>query len=322
MDVVKVGFIGCGGNARGHMRSVKQLPNAQIVATCDFVEELAKSAANEFGGKPYTSMRTMLEKESLDAVYISIPVHAHGEPERVVIEAGLPFLVEKPVARRMEIAEEIAALVAEKNLTTCVGYQLRYCGTVSRAREILADKTIGMIVGRYWCGSGWSNPDRWVVQMEKSGGRILEQATHTIDMMRYLGGEIAEVYAKQANRAIKRIDCPDMNAVVFEFKSGAVGALTTTWAFEPSDWSLANLVDVLYERAVMMWSSKSLRVKREKELIEYSNVPGGSIDATFVSAVQTGDASGILSTYADAVKTLRVCLAINESGAEGVPKKL
>lgn len=322
MDVVKVGFIGCGGNARGHMNRVKSLPNAQIIATCDVVEDLAKSAANEFGGRAYTSVQDMLNTESLDAVYISIPVHKHGEPEKAVIDAGLPFLVEKPVARTMGVAEEIAALVKEKNLITCVGYQLRYCGTTRRAREVLAEETIGMIVGRYWCGSGWADPDRWVVQMEKSGGQILEQATHTIDMMRYLGGEVAEVYAKQANRIIKQIDCPDMNAVVFQFESGAIGALTTTWAFEPSDWSLANLIDVLYERAVLSWSAASLRVKRGQEVIEYANVPGDSIDAVFINAVQNNDASKILSSYADAVKTLRVCLAINESGAKGTPIKL
>ena len=103
---VKIGFIGCGGNARGHMGSLSKMEDVKLVALCDVNEERAKSAAEQFDSKPYTNHKVMLDEADLDAVYISIPVFAHGAPELDTIERGLPFLVEKPVAISMEKAQQ------------------------------------------------------------------------------------------------------------------------------------------------------------------------------------------------------------------------
>ena len=220
MDEVKIGFVGCGGNARGHMNRLLKVEGARIVAVCDLVEALAQQEAELTGGAVYTDYRRLLERDDLDAVYLSIPVFAHGEPELAVIERGLPFLVEKPVAREMETARKIEAAVQEAGLLTCVGYQLRYSGTADIAREALSGETVGMAVGRYWCGSGRGEAGRWVQQFAKSGGQLVEQATHTIDMMRFLIGEVAEVTTRQASRKLHHIDCPDVYAVTFVFENG------------------------------------------------------------------------------------------------------
>ncbi len=125
---VKIGFIGCGGNARGHMRSLGKMEDVKLVALCDVNEERAKSAAEEFDSEAYTDHKIMLDEAELDAMYISIPVFAHGAPELDTIQHGLPFFVEKPVAINIEKAEEILEAVEKNDLITCVGYQLRYTG--------------------------------------------------------------------------------------------------------------------------------------------------------------------------------------------------
>jgi len=318
LDPVKLGFIGCGGNARWHMRNLAQVEGAQIVAVCDLVEELAQQAARETGARPYTNLHAMLEAEELDAVYLSLPAHVHGEPEKAIIERGLPFFVEKPVARHLETAREIEALVRGKGLITCVGYQLRYCGTTDLAQELLTDRTIGLAVGKYWCGSGRGDPAHWVRQWEKSGGQLVEQATHTIDLMRYLVGEIATVYCRQTSRFLSEIDCPDTNCVLFEFANGALGSLTTSWAYEPRDWSHANVIDILYDTSLLHWTAGVLIVTKEGQTTKH-RPPGQSIDAVFVEAVRTGDGSAIRSPYSDAVKSLAVSLAANESARQGRP---
>src|SRR4051794_15636888 len=174
LEVVKIGFVGCGGNARGHMRSLLQLPDARLVGVCDVVEELARTAAGETGAEAYTDHRKLLDRQDLDAVYLSIPVFAHGQPEMDVIERGLPFLVEKPVAIDIATAREIERRAQEKRLITAVGYQLRYGATVDRAREVLAGKRIGLATGKYWCNSGAGDPTRWLRVMAKSGGQLVE----------------------------------------------------------------------------------------------------------------------------------------------------
>jgi len=319
-EVVKIGFIGCGGNARGHMKRLLEIPDAQLVGVCDVVDELARQAAGETGAEPYTDHRRMLDRGDLDAVYISIPVFAHGQPEFDVIERGLPFLVEKPVALDMATAREIERRVQERGIMTAVGYQLRYGGTVDLARDLLAGKRIGLAAGRYWCNSGAGDPSRWLRQMAKSGGQLVEQATHTIDMMRFLAGEISEVYCASASQVLTEIDCPDFSAVTLKFENGAVGSLTTSWAFAQG-WGNTNVVDVLYDDAGLNWTHGKLTVFRDGKSEELTR-PGPNIDTVFVEAVKTGDGSAIRSPYSEGLLSFAASVAMNQSAREGRPVKV
>ena len=316
-DVVKVGFVGCGGNARGHMRSVAGLENAKIVATCDLVEDLAASAAQEFGAKPYTDHGAMMDTEKPDAVYISIAVHAHGAPETAAIERGIPFLVEKPVARDMDTAKRIEEAVDARGLITAVGYQLRYCGSAAASKAIMEGRPINLALARYISGTGRGGPDKWTRQMAKSGGQILEQATHTIDMMRYLVGEVKEVFCMSSSVMLDDIDCPDTNVVTMAFENGAIGSLGCSWAHDPADWSHANLLDVAFDQCLLLWSGSTAIVREQNEARELDCPPGQNIDAVFVSAVQANDPSPIRSPYSDAVKSLAISLAALESAETG-----
>lgn len=318
MKEVKIGFIGCGGNANGHMNQLSGLEGARIVAVCDVQLDRAQSAAEKHNAQAYTVHRALLERDDLDAVYLSLPVFVHGQPELDVIARGLPFFVEKPVALNMDIACEIEAAVTKANLITCVGYQLRYLGSTRIMRALLQDIPLNMVVGKYWCGTGRGDPGAWLRQMNKSGGQLVEQSTHTIDMMRYLGGEVETVYAMQANRVLKDTDCPDTNSVAIQFKSDTIGALTATWAYDPGDWSQANVLDIFYEAQLLNWNPSRVSVRESGEWVE-KTAPGPTIDEIFVEAVRSGDAGNILSPYSDAVKTLAISLAANRSAQENRP---
>ena len=314
MKEIKIGFIGSGGNANGHMNRLSEMEGANVVAICDIVPQKAQNAAEKHNADPYTEHRAMLERDDLDAIYLSLPVFAHGQPELDVIERGLPFFVEKPVAINMDIAREVEAAVTKAGLITCVGYQLRYLGSTRITQEILAEKTINMVVGKYWCGSGRGNPEGWLRQWNKSGGQLVEQATHTIDMMRNLIGEVESVYAMQANRFLKEIDCPDSNSVTLQFTDGVVGSMTAAWAYA-GGWNNANVLDILYEGELLNWNPARVSVQENGEWVDKTE-PGPTIDEVFINAVRSGDASPILSPYTDAVKTLEISLAANLSAQE------
>ena len=174
-----------------------------------------------------------------------------------------------------------------------------------------------MVVGKYWCSTGHGDPNAWLRQLNKSGGQLVEQATHTIDMMRYMGGEVETVYAMQANRLLKETDCPDVNSVTLQFASGAVGSLTATWAYA-GDWANANVLDLLYEGELLNWNPSRVLVAENGEWVDKTE-PSPTIDEVFVDAVRSGDASPILSPYSDAVKTLAISLAANRSAQENRP---
>lgn len=325
---VGIGFIGCGGNARGHMNRLAGMEEARLAAVCDIDEARAGEAAETTGAEAFTDFRRLLERDDLDAVYLSLPVFAHGDPELAVVERGLPFFVEKPVARHLEQALEIEAAVEAAGLLTCVGYQLRYLGSTDVARQALDGAAVSLASGRYWSGSGRVAPGSrsWVTTLARSGGQLVEQATHTLDMMRCLVGEVGAVTARQANRQIHHIDCPDVHAVILEFESGALGTLTTTWAYDNLDWSETNIVDVLYDQCLLTWGRDQVAVRRrrptedgagEEMATETRTAPGPGIDEVFVEAVAAGDGSRIRSPYGDAVKSLALCLAALEAGQTG-----
>ena len=327
---VRIGFIGCGGNARGHMKRLTSMEGARLVAVCDIDESRAQEAASATGAEACTDYRRLLERDDLDAAYLSIPVFAHGEPERAVIERGLPFFVEKPVTRHLDEALEIDEAVDDAGLLTCVGYQLRYCGSTDIARETLADTTVSLVTGRYWSGSGRVAPETksWVTTLAQSGGQLVEQATHTLDMMRYLVGEVTAVTARHANRQLPHIDCPDVHALLLEFDGGALGTMTTTWAYDNLDWSETNVVEVLYDQCLLTWNRESVATRRRQRGIEGDQVreemvteeltaSGPSIDEVFIDAVARGDGSEIRSPYSEGVRTLALCLAALEAGTTG-----
>jgi len=315
---VKIGFVGCGGIANAHMKNLAQIENAEMVAFCDLVEEKAKTAADEYGGQAFTVPAEMYEKAEMDAVYVCLPPFAHTDQEILAVQAGLNIFVEKPIAINMEKAREIEAAINDAGVMNCVGYHWRYHDTAVWAKEALGDETIGMVLG-YWMG-GLPGVAWWRVQ-DESGGQILEQTTHIIDMARYLAGEVERVSAEMALRVmtdVENISVPDVGTVNLRFESGAIGNITNSCI--PPGWR--NGLVVLGEKQTIVFDQTNFERRTPDDVEEKSwkyKAPHYRESEVFVNAVESGDASGILSPYSDAVKSLAISVAANKSAQSGEP---
>ncbi len=315
---VRIGFVGCGGIANAHMKNLARIEGAQMVAFSDIVEEKAQQAADEYGGRAFTDYREMYESVELDAVYVCLPPFAHTDQEILAAQAGLALFVEKPLALTMDKAREIEAAITEAGVMSCAAYHWRYHDTARWAREALADGPIGMVLG-WWMG-GLPGVAWWRVQ-DQSGGQILEQTTHIIDMARYLAGEVERVSAEMALRVmtdVENISVPDVGTVNLRFESGAVGNITNSCV--PPGWK--NGLVIIGERKTVIFDQFNfeLRTQAGTETKTFQPIaPHFRESAAFVKAVATGDASGILSDYSDGVKSLAVSIAANESAQTGEP---
>ena len=133
---LKIGFVGTGWVAGQHMKSLGQIAEANIVACTDVDADRAAEAASRFAGAAaYTDHRKMLDEAGLDAVYVCLPPHVHGQVELDIIERGLPFFLEKPLANEMETPRRILSAVQKKGLLTSVGYMMRYYPHAARGRS-------------------------------------------------------------------------------------------------------------------------------------------------------------------------------------------
>jgi predicted dehydrogenase len=315
---VRIGFIGCGGRAAAHMAALARRADVEVVGVADVVAQAAEQAGARLGVPAFTDHRQLLERP-LDAVVISVPVFAHGVIEMDCIARGVPMLIEKPVARDLPTAERIAEALRAKGLWAAVGYQLRYGQGVRQARAFLAGRAVSVVEGHYWCGT--NRQGAWQNDWKASGGQLVEQATHTVDLMRFLVGEVEEVYALQARRVLTQITSPDSYVVALRFAGGALGALTTSWVYDGSDWSHANVVHVVVDGALVRLDGQGAHVSPATQG-GLPEVPSMDLYDAFVSAVQTGVPRDVLSPYEDALATLRVTLAANESAARGRPVRV
>ncbi|MBB6735991.1 Gfo/Idh/MocA family oxidoreductase [Cohnella sp. CBP 2801] len=317
---VKLGFVGTGGIASFHIKNLVQMEGVELAAFFDTDAQRAQKAASEHAGaKAFSNLDEMLDGSKLDGLYICVPPMAHGEAESKAIERGLPFLVEKPLGLDRGVPEEIARRVAEKKLLTAVGYHWRYNDTMAEAKRLLAESRTGMALG-YWMGGMPMVP--WWRVMKGSGGQFVEQTTHIVDLLRFLCGEVTEVYAAYALRDMDRqvpgTDVPDVGTVTFKLASGAVATVSNTCLL-PVGHHVG--LDVYTDRGVLEVRGNELKdiTKTETRSVRNVSNPYYVEDEAFVHALRTGDSSRILSDYADALLTHEVTVAANESAAGGKP---
>jgi predicted dehydrogenase len=318
---IRVGFIGTGGIANAHMRCLQEVPDVELVAFCDIVEERAKTAAEEHNGKAFTDHKPMFDEVEMDALYICLPPHAHTDQELMAVERGIPFLVEKPITRTWEKAKEIEAAVDGAGLITSVGYHWRYYDVTERARQELDGRTIGMVLG-WWMG-GLPGVAWWRV-LEQSGGQILEQTTHICDLARCYAGDVKRVYARLALRALQdapNLDVPDVGTVALEFASGAVGTISNS-CMAPRGYLVG--LDVLCRDFLIQHRAGKLMIRSADGVEELEDPTNPKIKQSriFIEAVRSGDASKIESPYSDGVKSLAISLAALKSQQTGEPVEL
>jgi len=313
---VKIGFVGTGGIANHHMRTLSEIPTAAMVAFCDVVEEKAVTAATTYGGKAYTCYEEMYDSEALDAVYICLPPFAHDRQELAAIERDLPIFVEKPVATTMAKAREIESALAAKNLISGVGYHWRYMDTTEKAIALIGDQPVGFALGA-WMG-GMPGVSWWRV-MAESGGQMVEQTTHIFDLARYLLGDVAEVHAMGRTGLmadVENFDVHDASVTNLRFKSGAVASITSACMLSAGHH--VGLELFLKDQALrIVGQHLTIETPDGTEVVELGNNPTRAEDQTFLQAVQSGDASAIRCDYAEAVKSLELTIAATQSAQEG-----
>jgi predicted dehydrogenase len=320
---LKLGFVGTGGIANNHLENLKGMPGVTVSAFCDLQRDRAEAAAKEWpDAKAYRKMSDMLDDQQLDGLYICVPPMAHGELEIQAVERKIPFLVEKPLGLDMGIARDIAKEVRKSNLLTAVGYQWRYRDASTKARELLQERKLGMALG-YRMGS--LPPTPWWRRMNMSGGQFVEMTTHIVDLLVYLCGEVEEVYAAYGHRVkhaeLDDIDIPDVGTVTLKLRSGAVATISNACMLPK-----ANKIGLeLYtDKGLITITPNTLQVWSAGGTQEVKCRTNGGLpeDEAFVHAIRTGDRSLILSQYDDALHSLEVTLAANQSAATGRPVKL
>ncbi|HKK19062.1 MAG TPA: Gfo/Idh/MocA family oxidoreductase [Opitutales bacterium] len=327
---MKLGIIGTGWVTEKHLAALEKIETAEVVAIAGRNQARARELARPFGAKTYENYLPMLERESLDAVFILLPPHLHGDLERACAEHVGAVLIEKPVTTSLEQAREIDDTFKRAGTLVSVGYQNRYRESVQQARACFTENTPGIMANGWWIEQ--MPPPPWWRRMEESGGQFVEQCTHLVDLSRYLMGEITEVSAYRTGGFMTEV--PDLSVddgmvVNVRYASGGLGSFCTG-CFPLGGHSRSGICLNLSTRKNRVvfetWDFAGKIHSGDGEIAELPATEDAFLvqNRAFLDAVADKDCGKILSDYEDAMRTLAATLAANESAREanGAPVKV
>jgi myo-inositol 2-dehydrogenase / D-chiro-inositol 1-dehydrogenase len=316
----RIGIVGAGAVAARHADTLSGFEDVEIVGVTDTVPSAAGTLASATGARAVADLTALLDELTPDAVYLCVPPFAHGPPEHELVRRGVPFFVEKPLAAELATAEAVAAAVAERRLTTATGYHWRYLDGVGRVRALLEDRPARLAI------ASWLDkvpPPAWWLQVERSGGQVVEQVTHVLDVLVDLLGPVERVFAvgrRTARPAYPGADVDDASAAVLDFGSGAVGSVAATSLLAGKQRAGVELIgDGL--RVVLTETELVIDDGAGPTTLADSGAAKRRVDRAFVDAVR-GDGDGVLAPYDVALRTHRVACAIARSARDGVPVDL
>lgn len=308
---MRAAFVGAGGIAGNYLETLAGIDAADVVAVCDLAEERARNAAEPREAAVFTDIDELFATADFDALFVCVPPFAHGEPERLAAERDLDLFVAKPVARTVETGEGIASALAESAGITQVGYMWRYADAVDRARDLLGDRALGLLDGRVWVGVP---PADWWGTESKSGGQVVEQATHVYDLLRYLGGDVERATGTGGRPlGTAEVDFEDATSVSLTHADGPIGHVSTTCAAPDPGYTL----DLIAEDARLHLDclANELAGVVDGEQVAFEGERDGyarQIEA-FVAASDAGDPERVRCDYADGLETLRTTVAAVEA---------
>jgi predicted dehydrogenase len=253
---INFALMGCGRIAEKHAGILSsQLPGARLVGVCDVVAERAEAFGRKYNVPAFTSLEQMMSAigKSIDVVNILTPSGYHAQHTFQVARYGCHVVVEKPMALALEDAEEMVRVCNRAGVRLFVVKQNRFNKPVQKLREAMDAGRFGKIavatVRVRWCRKqAYYDQDSWRGTWLLDGGVFANQASHHVDLLSWLLGDVNSVFAYTARQLVD-IEAEDTGVVVLRFRNGALGIIEATTAARPKD--LEGSVSILGERGTV-----------------------------------------------------------------------
>ena len=331
MKKFRIGIIGCGRISVVYRQAFRDIADlAQVCFAVDKDISRAQAFAEEFEGcKASDRLQDMLQ-EKPDVVHVCTPHFLHKSHVIASLKAGCHVLTEKPIALSLEDAQEMMNTAKSCNKQLGVIFQNRYIEGVQEAKRLIESGAFGKICGA-WSSLNWHRPPSyyecdWKGSWEKEGGGVvIDQAIHSIDLVRYLMGcEARSVQGHIAQRVLTNIEVEDEADAAFIFENNAV------YAFSANNYYVKNSpirIEISGEKGRCLLTETEMEIELEGQKPYYVlpkaiNNGGESYWGSYHS-VQIRDFYKKLSLGErvsvepeDATKTLEMVLGLYKSAKE------
>jgi predicted dehydrogenase len=253
--MIRFGLLGCGRIAKRHSELLggNHIEGASLVAVCDNVKPRADALAAKFNVPAYADMDEFLARKDIDAVAVLTPSGMHPQHAIACARAGKHVVVEKPMALRLQDADDMIRACDEAGVKLFVVKQNRFNVPVVKAREALEAGRFGrLVLGTVrvrWCrDQAYYDQDSWRGTWAYDGGVLTNQASHHIDMLEWFFGDVVSVHAR-ATTALVKVETEDTAVATLKFRNGALGIIEATTAVRPKD--LEGSLSILGEKGTV-----------------------------------------------------------------------
>ncbi|MBZ6078249.1 Gfo/Idh/MocA family protein [Microvirga puerhi] len=249
MNVINLIVMGAGLMGTRHAIHIGKEQNAALCAIVD-PSQAGRALALRSGTKWYENLAQALSEQRADGVIIATPNQLHVETGLEVIAAGLPVLIEKPIADDVGAATTLVEAAEEASIPLLVGHHRRHNPMVGKAKEIVESGRLGTLLtvtGHFWL----KKPDDYfdaAWRREVGAGPIFINLTHDIDLFRYLCGEIVWVQAQESN-LVRGHAVEDTAAILLRFANGILATFNVSdVVVAPWSWELTTGENPAYPR--------------------------------------------------------------------------
>lgn len=238
-DPVRIAVVGAGLIGRRHAAAVAAANGVALACIVD-PDEAARGHATAFGAAAFVSIDEAIAAGGIDAVILATPNRLHVDGALAAVSAGLPVLVEKPLATDVVGARALVEAAEAAGVPLATGHHRRHNPLIAAAKEMIDEGRLGTIATVH-ANAWFRKPDDYfdtAWRRSVGAGPVFLNLIHDIDILRHLVGEIVEVQAFEAN-AVRGHEVEDTAVVVLRFAGGALGTVNVSdTAVAPWSWEL------------------------------------------------------------------------------------
>ncbi|MDI9584419.1 MAG: Gfo/Idh/MocA family oxidoreductase [Acidobacteriota bacterium] len=311
-----------------YAKAITRNPRAHLVGITSRNLDNARRFVAELGldCTVFPDYEALLADSRVGAVVITTPNYLHASDAIAACKAGKHIILEKPPAITRDECDALQAAVEQAGITSVVGFVLRWNPLVTNIRALQDQGALGDIIFAqtdYWHGAGRViSPDRWIAKRKFTGSTMLAGGSHAVDMIRFLvGSEVVEV-AAFAREGLDTFEFDMTESGILRFENGAVGRVSASLEIVgPYQFNIELLGTGGTVRDNRLWSKKL--APEQSDFMEIPCIQPNSGDVAhhpfqqevdhFVDCALSG--RDCAPNIADGLRTVRVCLALDESAA-------
>lgn len=315
---IKIGVVGCGRISQNHFKSIKEYSkDLELSAVCDHSELLLEN--DDFSKiNRYTSCQEMFKAEDLDLVSICTPSGLHPAQTILAAENGVNVITEKPMATRWQDGLDMVSACDKNNVRLFVVKQNRRNTTLQLLKRAVEEGRFGRI-NMVQINVFWTRPQeyydsaKWRGTWELDGGALMNQASHYIDLIDWLGGPVESIQAMTATRE-RNIEVEDTAVLNIKWRTGALGSIAVTMLTYPQN--LEGSITILGSKGTVRIGGKAVNEIQEWNFSEQKDYDKTIQDANYETTSVYGFGHPLY--YKNVIDAMRGEAEAETDGREGL----